>query len=609
MLGGYIGKYLLVDLSAGSIGQFELPDEVLRSYIGGCGLGAYLFRRFASPLDDPLAPNMPLMFLTGPLTDTPVPCSGRHSVVAKSPLTGIWGEASSAGRWGSQLKRAGFDGIVLIGRAQRPRCLVVEDGNAKLLDASALWGLDTYETSQRIAELHGDRFVTACIGPAGENLVRLACIMSDGKDARAAGRGGLGAVMGSKNLKAIAVSGSRKAPLADEAQLRESVRKLASMIAKNGSGLREHGTASGTIALEMSGDMPSHNWKGGRWQKGAQLISGMELSRRYLKKPTFCERCIIGCGRDIEISDGPYAGVSGSGPEYESVALLGALSDIDDLAALCYANELCNRYGMDTMSTGSVIAFAREAYERGFIDEAGLDLRWGNAESMIELIKMIANKQGLGRLLGMGVRAASGELGEGTREFAIHVKGLEMPAHDPRAFQSVGLGYATSNRGACHLQAWSGIFENRMTMPSLGYTEPMNRFSPEGKGKLVYDMQNLMCMFDSLTICKYLLFGGVKVPELVAWLNMATGWSMDQSEFMEAGERIFNAKRLFNVVCGVSRADDALPERIRTQPKPEGDSAGHLPQLDQMLKEYYAVRGWDDTGRPSHELLERLGLQ
>jgi aldehyde:ferredoxin oxidoreductase len=609
MLGGYAGKLLKVDLSSGCIEPMELPEDVLRRYLGGCGLGAYLFGKFASPKDDPYAPHMPLMFLTGPLTGTPVLCSGRHSVVAKSPLTGIWGEASSGGKWGSTLKHAGFDGVIFIGRSEEPVYLLIDNGSAKLVDASQLWGLGTYEISDYITERHGKDFVTSCIGPAGENLVPLACIISDGREARAAGRGGLGAVMGSKMLKAVAVRGNIAPPISHPEELRESVRKLARMVARDGSGLREYGTSSGTVPLEASGDMPSKNWKGGRWQEGAKAISGMELSRMFLKKPTFCARCVIGCGRDIEITEGPYAGVSGAGPEYEGVALLGALSEVDDLAAICKANDLCNQYGIDVMSVGGVIAFAREAYEHGYLQDSGLDLSWGNADSMIELIEMITFKKGIGELLGKGVKVASEELGQETEEFAIHVKGMELPAHDPRAYQSVGLGYATSNRGACHLQAWSGIFENRATMPSLGYEQPLDRFAAEGKAKLVFDMQNLMSMFDSLSLCKYLIFGGVKVPTLVRWTNLVTGWSLDQDEFMEIGERTFNAKRLFNVQCGISSEDDILPKRILTQPKESGEAAGHLSKLDKMLPEYYSIRGWDDAGRPRPDLLHKLRME
>jgi len=608
-MSSFEGKFLEVDLSTASIQEIKVPEEVQKRYIGGSGLATYFLRHYTPADVEPLSERNTLVFATGPLTGTSVPLSGRSSAAAKSPLTGIFGEASVGGAWGKALKQAGWDGVIVRGQAPEPTVLVITDEGVKLHDAHPFWGLDTYETAQRMTEQFGEDCVVSCIGQAGEKMVPLACIMNDGANGRPLGRSGLGAVMGSKKLKAIVVSGKRPLIVAHPDELRQSLREIVGTIRKNNSGLTEFGTASGTVPLEASGDMPVRNWKGDRWVEGAGRISGMELARLYLKKPYYCAGCFVGCGRDVAITDGPYAGVAGAGPEYETVGLLGSLSEVDDLAALCYANELCNRYGIDTMSVGGAIAFAREAAEHGLLDTiSDLDLRWGNAESMIELIRQIGEQRGLGILLGKGVRRAAEELGGEAASFAIHVKGLEMPAHDPRAFPSVALGYATSNRGACHLAAWSGIFENRMTMPSLGYDSPLPRFTTEGKAKLVFDMQSVMGMFDSLALCKFLIFGGVDISTVVKWLNMVTGWDFDLQEFLLCGERIFNAKRLFNVECGVSRKDDTLPQRILTLPKTEGGTNGYLPPLETMLDEYYQIRGWDQQGIPTQATIDRLAL-
>jgi aldehyde:ferredoxin oxidoreductase len=609
MLGGYMSKFLKVDLTRRTIETFGVGEDILRKYIGGCGLGVYFLRKYHVEDKDPLDPECPLIIMTGPLTASPAPCSGRHDIVAKSPLTGIWGEASSAGKWGSKFKSTGHDGIIVIGAAEKPVYILIENEKAQIMDASMLWGLDTYETGDKILDMYGKDYCMACIGPAGENLIPMANIMNDGRDARAAGRSGLGAVMGSKKLKAIVVRGNQKTPVTHQQEMKRSRRAIVPKIRANAAGLTKYGTLSGTVGLDANQDMPVKNWTGNSWPEGAAKISGTLLVEKgYVKKNYFCSHCVIGCGKDIKIEDRGFT-VDGGSPEYEAGALLGSMLMIDDLEAICYANELCNRYGIDTMSTGGAIGFAFEAYEKGHLREFGVDMQWGSVTAMIDLIHLIGKGEGIGKILGKGSRYAAQYIGGDAMDYAMQVKGLELPGHDPRSYQSVALGYATSNRGACHLQAWSGIFEGSFNMPSLGYDNPLNRFSPKHKGQLVFDMQNLMSMFDSLTLCKYLLFGQVKVPHLVEWLNLTTGWDMTQDEFMLCGERIFTAKRQFNVDCGISRKDDVLPKRILNEPRTEGLAAGHLPKLDKMLPEYYNIRGWDDDGRPTPETLKRLKIE
>jgi len=598
MVHGYHSKILRVNLTTGEIRDEPLSEAWARLYLGGSGLAARYLYDETDASTDPLGPDNLLCFMVGPFTGTPVPATNRFAVAARSPLTGIWGEADSGGRWAGALKRSGYDGILITGRAESPVYLWIEDGRAELRDASHLWGLDTYELDLG-AEM-------VCIGPAGERGVRFAAVMTGRQDGRAAGRTGLGAVMGSKNLKAIACRGRQRPPLADHDALVRSVRAIIPTIRKGTANMHKYGTANGLLSFERMGDMPIHNWRMGKWTEGAERISGQHMAETILTDTYACGGCPIGCGRVVEITSGPYAGVKGAGPEYETCASMGAMCLIDDIEAVAKLNELCNRYGMDTISTGSVIAFAMEAKERGLLKE-GPD--WGDAQGAIALVERIARQEDdLARLLGQGVRAAAAELGGQAQEFAMHVKGLEMPMHDPRAFYSLAPAYATSNRGACHLQALSHIFARSVTMPEIGVHEVLDRYAVEGKGELVAKAQDLMCLFDSLAQCKFVMFGGVKLSHMTEWLRAITGWDVTNEEMLTIGERIYNLKRMYNVRLGVSRKDDTLPPRVLVHRFQEGGAAGRLPHLGRMLADYYEARGWTMEGIPTPEKLRELGL-
>jgi aldehyde:ferredoxin oxidoreductase len=606
---GYMGRILRLDLTSGEIKEQPLDDGLARAYIGGSGLAARILYDETSASTDPLGSENLLIFMTGPLTGTKVPTSGRHAVVAKSPLTGIWGESDAGGSWGVALKNAGYDGLIITGQASRPVYLWFHDQSVEIRDATRFWGLDTYEVDAHLKSVTDQKASVACIGPAGERQARIAAIMHDGKHARAAGRSGLGAVMGAKLLKGIVVKGSEKINVARPEKLRDSIKRLAPIIREKTQRYHDYGTSGGVVGNAVLADMPAQNWRKGEWIEGAEKISGQRMAETILTGRYYCESCIIGCGREVKIEKGPYAGVDGAGPEYETLAGLGSMCLVDDLEAIAMANELCNRYGIDTISTGSAIAFAMEAYERGLIskeDTGGIELIWGNAKAMIDMVHKIGRREGLGELLGEGVKRVAEEIGGIAPEFAIHVKGQELPYHDPRALSSLAVAYATYPRGACH--RGNSHYLERFAIPELGYDEPLDRFATSGKGIMAAKAQDYFGLFNSLKLCHF-ISSSVAPTDILEWLNLVTGWDMDLEEFLRTGERASNLKRMYNLRCGLSRKDDVLPPRITTEKFDEGGSKNYLPHLGDMLDEYYKHRGWSKDGVPLPATLIALGLQ
>jgi aldehyde:ferredoxin oxidoreductase len=502
--------------------------------------------------------------------------------------------------------------MIITGKSENPVYLWVHNGEWEIRNASHLWGKDTYEVDPILKGETHEKAVVSTIGQAGENQVLLAAIMTDGKDGRAAGRCGMGAVMGSKNLKAIVVYGTGNVPVFDPESVARLPKEHGAFINKNAENFKKYGTPGSLSVFEAMGTLPLQNWKFvGRWEESAEKINGFTLAETLLTGRYFCDSCVLGCGRVVKVESGPYAGVEGAGPEYETLALLGSNLLIDNLEALCFANELCNRLGLDTMSTGGAIAFGMEAYEKGLIDRentGGIELRWGSVEALIEMIKMIAQKKGIGELLGKGVKRASEELGKNSVEFAMHIKGLELPAHDPRGYNAGAVGFATASRGACHLAGLSHTFERVLKSPEIGIPEPLDRFEVDGKGILAAKSQDLMGMMDSLKLCKFILFGGITLTHIVKWYHSVTGREMTIDDFMKTGERIFNLKRLYNVRLGISRKDDTLPFRSLTFKRMGKGLTPNLPPLGQMLSEYYEYRGWSEEGIPTQEKLKELGL-
>ena len=608
----YAGRFARIDLSSSGVLFESISEDDAHLFLLGSGLAARTLDRELDPSLDPLDSRSPLLVFNGLLTGSMAPTACRSSWCGRSPLTGIWNESNMGGHWGAELRFAGLDGLILSGRAAAPIYLWVHDGRVEVRPAAHLWGLDHFETFNRLRAETDPKAQVASIGLAGENQVRMAAVMQGGNDhARAAGRGGMGALLGSKNVKAIAVRGSERTGYADPAGMRDYVQTLNRFIQGNSVGMSQLGTPGGVIGTELTGDMPLRNWTLGSWKEGAARISGQRMAETILERHTRCFACPIGCGMNVRIPDGPYAGVWGHGPEYETLAGFGGNCQCDDLNAITAMNDLCNRYGLDTISTSSAIAFAMEAHERGLItrsDSGGLNLAWGDAEAMIEAVHAIARRQGLGALLADGVREAARRLGPEAEHLAIHVKGMEIPYHDPRAFVSMAANYATAARGACHLEAisyWVGY-----GVRFAGWCDPAEweDHDSHGKAQVAVDFQNYVGVFNPLGLCKFIGKGRVTPQQLAELVHHATGWDWSAGDLLRTGERIFNLKRLINLRLGITQADDTLPARLLTQPRPTGGAAGVLPDLALQLSDYYRQRGWTPEGVPSPVRLAWLGL-
>ena len=608
---GYHGKLLRVDLSSRKIEIEGLDESAIKKYIGGVGLGAKILYEETGPDTQPLSPDNMLIAATGPYSATSVPTSGRHHIVARSPLTNFFGESNVGGSWGVHCKKAGLDGVVVKGKADSPVYLWIHNGKAEIRDAGPIWGKDSYESAKWLKNETTKKASVAVIGQAGERMAGIASIPHIGHIVRLAARTGLGAVMGSKNLKAMVVYGDESTSIAKAEELKGSVKNILPQIKKSTEAFGEFGTAGGIDNYEKMGNFPIKNWREGRWA-GAKEISGIKMHDTILLGRKACLNCPIACGRHIKVTEGPYSPMECEGPEYETIGTLGGLCLIDDLAAISKANQLCNRYGIDTISVGGVIAFAMEAYEKGIIttqDTDGIELLWGNANSMLKMIEKIGKGEGIGKLMAEGSKKMAENLGKNAIEFAVNVKGLEPSAHDPRRFFSQALSYATAARGACHNASWSHPYELALWMSEIGILEPQDAYQVEGKAEFTAKLQDLMCVMDTLIICRFSQVGkAVNVTNHVEWLNLITDWGIDVPSYMKIGERIVNLKRMYNVRLGASRKDDFLPPRFMTLNRSGEDLTNQLPPIGRLLSDYYACRGWSEEGIPTPEKLKELGL-
>jgi len=613
MFGGH-GKILRVNLSESKVSEEKIPEDLFDKYLTGAGLATHYLYHDVPKGADPLGPENELIAMTGPLTGATAPSTGRYTWVFKSPLTDIWGQSNVGGFWGVDFKKTGFDGIIFQGASPEPVYLVIDEDKAELRDAKHLWGKSVSETTKLIKEELGEKFEVVCIGVAGENQVRYATIMNDLH--RAAGRCGGGAVMGSKRLKAIAVRGKKPVNIADPAAFDRTAKKQFELLDQHmfKVTLETFGTNAVIDMVNVRGGFPTRNWQTGVFPE-IEEINAQALSEKVLVEPLGCFACPLKCGRKSEIREGKYKGAKGEGPEYESVGTLGGQCLVTDMEAITKAHYLCNDYGLDTISTGSTIAFAIECYEKGILtksDTDGLELKFGDADVVIELVHKIAKREGFGDLLAEGTRRMSRKLGKGSERFAMNVKGLELPAYDSRAVQITGLAYATANRGGDHITAYiqgpTFLDIPFLCIPDSRIKDPLVA-DPEEVHVLV-DLENVMGALDTLGACKFMGFC-VASEEWVELVAHCLGREFTYDDMVKVGERAYNLARVFSIREGLTRADDTLPPRLLEEPLPEGMAEGKVNEnLPAMLDKYYELRGWDKaTGKPTPEKLKELGLE
>jgi aldehyde:ferredoxin oxidoreductase len=601
LAGGLAGTILRVDLTNGQVQRVPTPRDLFERYLGARGVGAYLLFNELKPDTDPLGPDNKLIFLTGPLEGTLAPGANKITVTFRSPLSGTYSFSLCGGHLAPELKFAGYDGVILEGRSDRPVYLWIDNDHACLRDASHLWGRLTHDTEDALrAELGDSDIRVACIGPAGEKLVRFACIQADYH--REFGRGGAGAVMGAKNLKAIAVRGTGHVEVADPPALTKITEDVYAELAAHpkARARRQYGTPEMVEGVNKLGFWATRNFTTGYFEK-ADRLSGTRLKEELYMGDNSCYACTVACGKISPVTKGPFAGTAIEGAEFETVGLLGANCGVADPAAIVAATAICDTYGFDTMSAGVAVSFAMEAYERGIIsasDTGGLDLRFGNGDVLVDIVQQIADRKGLGDLLAEGAKRAAQELG--AQDLAMHVKGQELATYEPRGVVGMGLSYAVSPKGGHHMIA-----------PTMGLEvagDPDNRLRTEGKAQMVRDTQLIMAIVDSLSLCSSMRF--VLGPQSMLELYRAvTGRLLAEEEAYLIGERITDLERLFNVREGFGREEDTLPKRLLTEPMPTGPSTGSRVALDTMLDEYYALMGWDANGVPTQERSQQLGLE
>ena len=603
---GYMGKIISINLTNKATEEIPLDENLAKHYIGGRGLGARLMLDNVAPNIDPLSPGNSIFCMLGPFTGTKpmIPVCQRYEFVSKSPLTGIYLCTNTGGRFGVELKRSGFDGLIITGASETPVYLAIQDDQIRFEDASQLWGLKVSETRKKLEEK--ENFPGAVmIGPAGEKLVKISSVFDVvGHNHRAAGRGGLGAVFGSKNLKAMIANGSKSPEVHDEDALKALIKDVTRETKENPAAQNFHRLGTVQLIASMSENGVYTGKNGQIAQMG--LIGKFDAETwvaNYVTRNTGCYGCTLICGKLSEVKEGKHKGKIADGPEYESFWSLGTNCGMNEFNGTLMANILCDEYGMDTISAGVTAGFALECYEKGYLDQwkAELpELKWGDEEAILKLIEMMANREGFGNVLAEGTRACAEKVGHNAMNFALQVKGLEFPAYDPRAVWGMALGYATSPRGACHLKAW--------TIGAEVLTGEYDRYSTDGKAGLVIGLQHFRSILDSCIVC---VIGSRAVPEdmIIALLKAITGtesWNLG-----EIGERIVNAERYIATQLGVSRKDDTMPYRILEEPLPNGPAAGKVmgtENFNTMLSEYYDLREWDQNGIPKQETLRRLQI-
>ena len=610
-MNGYWKKLCRVNLTDKTWAAEEIDEKTLELLMGGTALGAKILLEETPAKVDPLSPGNKIVFAIGCLQACPnAPGNAKWSVITKSPLTGSVADSAGTGAWAPAFKKCGFDALVIEGKADKPTWLFITDDGVEFRDASELWGLDSVDVSLKIKDILGDKRINALnIGPAGEIMNPIANITCDGHSF--AGRGGTGAVMGSKNLKAIAAWGTQQCEIADL----EGAKAFAKEVFKN---LHEatkdvEGTPSVMVGMEAIGDSPIRYWRGDVWHKGAETIGTPRYTKFYNVKPLPCLNCPIGCHRhiDFELSDGSR--LVGNGPEYETLGTMGSGLCIDDLEAIALANDMANRAGVDTISLGSYVGFLIECYESSLIsaEEIGIVPKFGDKETLLFLCDKLIKNEGIGKLFKKGIRGAAAEIGGDAADFTVEVKNMDLPAHDPRAVFANYPNYATTPRGACHERGDTQAIATGLVYPEVGLEETPDRFSVEQAPEIAVISQDGALMFNCLTICKFMVkFAGMTISELAHELELILGKEVDPYELFKVGARSQNLQRLLNVRDGMDRKDDTAPKKMFI-PAATGSRAFKAPtheEFEWMMDEYYRQRGWDENGIPKAETLEELGL-
>ena len=596
-LGGLAGKILRVNLSTGEIISEETPADVVARFFGGRGLGAFILNREVIGQADPLGPENKLIFTAGPLTGTMAPGNNKINVTFKSPLTNTYSYSLCGGHLGPELKFAGYDGVVVEGRAGEPVYLFIDNDEVQIRPAEHLWGQIIPEADRQLKEEIGDPFIrVACIGPAGEKLNRMACITSDCY--REFGRGGAGAVMGSKNLKAIAVRGTGAVEVQNPLGLANLAEEVARDLRRHATARarRKYGTAEMVQGINYLGFWSGLNFSTGHFVDGDK-ISGPAMKQDIVEGDASCYACPVACGKRTAVNSAKYGRVGLEGPEFETIGLLGANCGVSDWEYLLKATEICDSYGMDTMSCGATVSMVMEAFERGRVSSeqlGGLEPRFGNGRALVELLGLMADRKGIGDLLAEGAKAAAEKLG--VPDLAMHVKGMPLATYDPRGCKGMAITYGTSPKGAHH-----------MVSPTMGPEIAGDRFAVEGKGKLVRSVQQYLAIVDSMTMCSSMRFV-LSLEKQLQLYRAVTGTSLSEDEAMQAGERILNLERMYNVGLGLDRRHDVLPRRFLEEPMPEGLSKGQKVEMDALLDDYYSAMGWDRNGIPTPQKLLELGL-
>lgn len=598
----WAGKILRVDLTNRRYVLEDLDPKTAQMFIGGHGVATKILMDEMDPKVDPLSPDNKLIFSTGPLTGTAAVMGSRYMVTSKSPLTGLLGFANSGGFFGPAMRSAGCDHIVFEGKSGEPVYMLITDEDIQFRDASHIWGKDTHETEDMIrneVEVSGKRVRVACIGPAGEKQVRMAAIMNDKH--RAAGRCGLGAVMGSKNLKAVAVQGSKKVEVADETALKEAVKETMTKVKGNPAvtGFREFGTAGGLMMLNEMGILPTRNFQKSSF-KGALKVSGEALAEKYLIKNKACFGCPVACGRGTKVTDPGYEG-EGEGPEYETIAMLGSNLEIENLAAITKANYMCNRLGLDTISVGGALGCAMELYEKGFLtkEDSGFELKFGDHDLAVKLIELMGKREGFGDVLAEGGFKLAQKYGHPEVFMGLHR--MEMPGYEPRGAKGMGLNYLTSTIGPSHCRGYT------ISMEIMGTPDNIDPIEEEGKAMITKALQDMTAAWDAAGLCLFATLA-MDPDDAMAMLSAATGRVFLIMEFIKTGERIFNLQRLFNLRAGLKKEDERLPARFYKEPLPDGPNAGASLSLENALREYYSLRGWDENRVPYYGKLKSLGI-